>query len=1100
LLAVVRTRTYLNYDLSVQLDDTGGLEVAVLNSPAGEAHERHEWPFSDQDLEIFLLRVGHTRRGVRRINSPEMKAARDFGEQLYDAVFSGRIGTTFERSVDEAERRGKGLRLRLHTADAPKLSDVPWEYLYSTSLHRFLTVSTATPLVRYMEQPRPTPPLAVHEAVRILTMVSSPTDVAELDVEREWARIQDAVGGLVSRGSINLCRLPQATMGALQRELRQRPYHVFHFIGHGAFDPDGDEGVLMFEDERRRGHKVSGEHLGTILHDHDSLRLVVLNSCEGARPSPQDPFGGTAQALVRQGIPAVIAMQFEITDDAAIIFSHDLYAAIADGYPVDAALAEARKAIFTSGNDVEWGTPVLHMRAPDGRIFEIGEREAEPPSAPADDMTLRLADAERALRRSDYEGAISRLESIVRDYPEATAVADELEGARRSLRAERLYASARVLFRAEQWEAVVDRFVEIAALDPEYPDPDGMLPAAEAALAEQRRAADLEARYADAEAAMSTRDWDQAIRILGSLREEEPDYRDVAALLEEAGVRRDAAALRAAAHDAFDAADWDGVISRFEELRLLGPQHAEDPEGLEAEARTRLDEEEQRRRLQAEFDAAVALVDHEQYQDAIRILDEIADEQPGYPGVAELRDAVRSQAAEREAEERGRRALALYAEAGEHATEGRWADVIAVLDVVDELDPHVAGSADLRALAQSSLEADKATQAPAPVRDAGPPPAPAREAAPSPQPEPGKPRAPAGAPPPRTGPRWRKPVLIGGAVVIVAVAVVVAILLIGGGPAGRATLGCLVTDTPGIGDAGFNQRAWDGALQAQEELDGVSVEVLEPQDDAPGFRPLIESFIAADCDVIITVGFRTEADTVAVAGQHPDRMFAVIDAEPEAPNVRPVTFATDQASFLAGYLAAGMSETGIVGTFGGMDIPSVTIFMEGFDRGVQLYNAEKGTAIRVLGWEPDSGWGLFAGNFEHPGDGRMLAQSLIDEGADVIFPAAGAVGLGAASVCQETGACLMIGVDTDQFLSAPEYASVWLTSVEKRVDVAVFDTIRNVATSGSLGGHFRGDLANGGVGLAPFHGFDGAVPQQLKDELAELNRLIIDGMFDTGGQ
>ena len=154
-----------------------------MDSPAGEAQERHQWPLSDQDLEIFLLRIGHTRRGVRKIDSPEMKAARGFGAQLYDAVFSGQIGTSFERSLDEAERQGQGLRVRLRTDDTPELSDVPWEFLYITSLHRFLTVSTTTPLVRYIEQSRLIAPLAVEEAVRILTMVSSPTDVADLDVE-----------------------------------------------------------------------------------------------------------------------------------------------------------------------------------------------------------------------------------------------------------------------------------------------------------------------------------------------------------------------------------------------------------------------------------------------------------------------------------------------------------------------------------------------------------------------------------------------------------------------------------------------------------------------------------------------------------------------------------------------------------------------------------------------------------------------------------------------------------------------------------------------------------------------------------------------------
>jgi hypothetical protein len=129
--------------------------------------------------------------------------------------------------------------------------------------------------------------------------------------------------------------------------------------------------VLLLEDEEGRGRPVSGQYLGTLMHDERTLRLAVLNACEGARTSRADPFAGTAQSLVQQGVPAVIAMQFEITDQAAVAFTHEFYAALADGYPVDAALAEARKAVFAQGNDVEWGTPVLTMRAPDGRIFDV---------------------------------------------------------------------------------------------------------------------------------------------------------------------------------------------------------------------------------------------------------------------------------------------------------------------------------------------------------------------------------------------------------------------------------------------------------------------------------------------------------------------------------------------------------------------------------------------------------------------------------------------------------------------------------------------------------------------------------------------------------
>jgi hypothetical protein len=165
--------------------------------------------------------------------------------------------------------------------------------------------------------------------------------------------------------------LKQATIAALQRQLRQDQYHVFHFIGHGEFDPELQDGVLLFEDEIRRGVRVNGQLLRVLLNDHASLRLAILNACEGARTSRHDHFAGAAQSLVQNGIPAVIAMQFGITDKAAILFAQKFYSNLAEGHPIDAVLAETRKTIFSEVQGIEWGTPVLYMRSPTGRIFDV---------------------------------------------------------------------------------------------------------------------------------------------------------------------------------------------------------------------------------------------------------------------------------------------------------------------------------------------------------------------------------------------------------------------------------------------------------------------------------------------------------------------------------------------------------------------------------------------------------------------------------------------------------------------------------------------------------------------------------------------------------
>jgi hypothetical protein len=287
-------------------------------------------------------------------------------------VFSGDVRACFRSSLDEVRRQGAGfgLRVRLRLTD-PELVDLPWEYLYNSSVNRFLALSVQTPLVRYMELAERIQPISVTPPIRVLVMISSPTDFPTLDVEAEWKRLNDSLSDLLASGDIAIDRLDDASLGALQRRLRKSQYHIFHYIGHGEFDNDAQEGVLILEAENERGHRVGSQYLGMLLHDHESLRVAILNACEGARTSRTDPFAGSAQSLVQQGIPAVIAMQFEIADDVASTFAHEFYGALADGYPIDAALTEARKAIFAGGREVEWGTPVLYMRAPDGRIFDV---------------------------------------------------------------------------------------------------------------------------------------------------------------------------------------------------------------------------------------------------------------------------------------------------------------------------------------------------------------------------------------------------------------------------------------------------------------------------------------------------------------------------------------------------------------------------------------------------------------------------------------------------------------------------------------------------------------------------------------------------------
>jgi hypothetical protein len=364
----------------------------VLESPAGQAHADFALPFSDLQVENFILRIGQPQRGRRRTESNALDAAREFGAALFQSVMRDEVGGAYRSSLLSAEQRGAGLRVRLRLSGAPDLVGVPWEFLFDSTAKRFVALSSESPIVRFLDVPGTTSPLKVTPPIKALVVISSPSDFEALDVEAEWSRLQEAVKAVQGRGLLSLERLEKPTLVELQRALR-RDYHILHFVGHGGFDEKGQDGLLVFEDEQGRGNEVSATYLSTILHDAETLRLAVLNACDGARSSRNDQFAGVAQSLLQQGVPAVVAMQFPITDDAALTFAREFYGAFAEGLSVEASLAEARKSIFAQQNDSEWATPVLYLRSLAGTIFEIdGSATApapieEPPPSAAPERT-----------------------------------------------------------------------------------------------------------------------------------------------------------------------------------------------------------------------------------------------------------------------------------------------------------------------------------------------------------------------------------------------------------------------------------------------------------------------------------------------------------------------------------------------------------------------------------------------------------------------------------------------------------------------------------------------------------------------------------------
>ena len=311
----------------------------------------------------------------------------------------------------------------------------------------------------------------------------------------------------------------------------------------------------------------------------------------------------------------------------------------------------------------------------------------------------------------------------------------------------------------------------------------------------------------------------------------------------------------------------------------------------------------------------------------------------------------------------------------------------------------------------------------------------------------------------------------------------------------KAALACMVTDTGGIDDRSFNASSYQGLTDAHTADPNITTKYLQSTSQSD-YVPNINSLIQQKCNIVVTVGFLMGDATQAAAKANPTQNFAIVDFNysPALPNVKGLIFNTAQAGFQGGYLAAGMSKTGSVATFGGIKLPTVTIYMDGFAEGVAYYNMKHNTSVKVLGWDEKAQNGTFTGDFTDQGKGKSVTQTFIQQGADVIFPVAGNVGLGAAAAVQQNGnGVKMLWVDTDGCVSAQQYCSLFISSVQKGIAVAVKGAVLDTAAGNFTGGNYIGTLANGGVGLAPFHNFDSQVPASLKTELDQVKADIISG-------
>jgi hypothetical protein len=346
-----------------------GYQARVREREEGrEAHGDFTDPFQKENPRSTIEHE-EVFRDLRISKSETGDFARKIGTSLFQAVFAGEILVSWNLHLIAAKKNGKRLRLRLHLL-SPDLWDWPWELLCDPK-RDFLAVLPETPVVRYVEMLDSIRPLRVRPPIRVLAVSACPAGVSPLAVHEEHEDLERSLAELCESERVELDRLEGTTRAALRNKLQEKSFHILHFIGHGLFDESGGGGAILLEGEEGEMDRVNGQELSALLGTHPQLRLVVLNACSGARGDRSDPFAGLVQSLIKGRLPAVVAMRSAVPDRMAILFSRTFYESLAKREPVDLAVSRARNAMFSERATAEWGSPVLAMRTPDGRIFDF---------------------------------------------------------------------------------------------------------------------------------------------------------------------------------------------------------------------------------------------------------------------------------------------------------------------------------------------------------------------------------------------------------------------------------------------------------------------------------------------------------------------------------------------------------------------------------------------------------------------------------------------------------------------------------------------------------------------------------------------------------
>jgi DNA-binding beta-propeller fold protein YncE len=591
----------LDFRVEISGSAARGYEVALRAPDGGEMSAAMRLPLPADELEALAARIPDaviaSSATVRRSPTDEERPVQQLGGLLFDAVLAGPGRGMLAASRHQADREGRQLRIVLQVRP-PELARLPWEFLFDSRDDDYVCLSA--PLVRYPQVPTPVGPLQVTGPLRVLGMAARPGDQETLAIAAERQRLHEALSGLQRAGRIELDWVPGQTWRDLWMAMRHGSWNVLHFIGHGGFDAAAQEGTLALAgDDGDSTYHLGADSLAMLLRGYPELRLVVLNACDTGRANALDIFSSVAGALIRRGVPAVLAMQHEITDKAALEFSRTFYEELADQPSVDRCVMQARRAIrLALPGSLEWGTPVLYMRSADNILFDLpgplaGRQGTKSGSVPADLLAGHVA----------RDGA---------GEPED------------------LYTQALAALYTERWDEAVQSLRALTPNGSGYKD-------SARKLEEARRGQRLAALYTAGRGAAQAAQWEEAIEHLDAVVAAEPGYLDAQLLVKQARNEQAIASLRVEAAALQRGGKWQAVLAVGERLKTLAPD-APDPDHLISSAQVELQAIQRARALKEGYQRALRRFGEGEWCLALGELAALEEIEPGYKDSTRLAD------------------------------------------------------------------------------------------------------------------------------------------------------------------------------------------------------------------------------------------------------------------------------------------------------------------------------------------------------------------------------------------------------------------------------------------------------------------------------